>query len=84
MLTAAYIMEPTAVALCDRDGCADVAHFTVICMNGAIVEHLCPDHAAQHMRGNAYALDGGDSIVDAVEAAIFQELDDLPVSEPED
>ena len=69
-----YLSTPHAERLCDRDGCAEPLTFTAIAMDGAIIDYLCTRHAAQHMRGNAYALDP-DPEPEAIEAMVQNELD---------
>ena len=70
-----YLASPLADRLCDRDECGEEAPFTAVASDGAIVEHLCTRHVSQHMRGNAYALDGGDGAPDVREAVAMNELD---------
>jgi hypothetical protein len=79
VLLVAYIAIPHPNRLCERDGCADEAFITVICTDGEIVEHLCQDHAAEHMRGNAYALAGPDTEASAAQAQVMNELDMFPL-----
>ena len=74
MLVVAYIYVPHPSRICEREDCPARASVTAICADGDLVEHLCGDHAAEHMRGNAYALAGaGEPSVR--QAEIFNELD---------
>ena len=74
MLLVQYLSTPYGERLCDRDDCPEPGAYTAIAMDGALVERLCTAHVAQHMRGNAYAIDPNPE-PEAIEAAMQNELD---------
>ena len=74
MLLVQYIAIPYANRLCDRSDCAEPGDYSIVCMDGELTERLCARHTAQHMRGNAYALDPSPD-PEAIEAEMQNELD---------
>ena len=72
----AYIAQHHSGRLCDRDGCVEAADFRAVSVNRKYTDHLCARHVAQHMRGNAYAIDP-DPEIEAIEALSMNELDRL-------